>query len=74
MRGFPLPIVKPLVPSGILGPFVACFTGASYVLLLCGDEESRPRPLYIWFLCRVLFPRPLPHVFFVVAAAKVSST
>lgn len=66
MRGFPLPIVKPLVPSGILGPFVACFIGAS---LLCGDDERSPRPLYIWFLCRVPFPRPLPHVFFVGAAA-----
>lgn len=50
--GFPLPMVKPLVPSGILGPLLACFDADSLcpddeeaeLLLHCGDDASRPRP------------------------------
>lgn len=56
MIGFPLPIVKPLVPSGILGPFTACLADDAspmmklLMLLCCGDRESKPRPL--WLLVR----------------------
>lgn len=76
MIGFPLPIVKPLVPSGILGPFTACLADDAspmmklLTLLCCGDRESKPRPL--WLLvrrCRGL-PRPLPHVLFDAADSK----
>ena len=44
--GFPRPMVKPLVPSGILGPLVICLADASNWLepLDCGDGASRPLP------------------------------
>lgn len=49
MSGLPLPIVKPLVPSGILGPFIAGLGNASpniELLMLPNNavEESSPRP------------------------------
>lgn len=54
-NGLPRPMVKPLVPSGILGPFEECLGDASHwgVLADCGDGVSSPRLPWIW-------PRPLP--------------
>lgn len=40
VNGLPRPMVKPLVPSGILGPLEICFADASHwdALLDCGDN------------------------------------
>lgn len=65
LNGLPLPIVKPLVPSGILGPLELCFADASlwFTLFNCGDGARSPRPLWFWVLPRAL-PRPRAHPFF----------
>lgn len=79
LSGFPLPMVKPLVPSGILGPLLACFIGDSHCppeeeeLLHCGDDARRPRPPWIW-VRSLVFPRPFPHPFFAAPPPELSST
>lgn len=70
LSGFPRPMVKPLVPSGILGPFVACLGDTSYWMeqLDGRGEASRPRPLWLWLWRRCGledFPRPRPNPFFI---------
>nr|GMD08714.1 hypothetical protein ACMD2_02060 [Ipomoea batatas] len=47
--GFPRPIVKPRVPSGILGTFTIGLAGPSDWIwqLDCGDAERRPRALEV---------------------------
>jgi len=49
LTGLPRPMAKPLVPSGILGPFALGLVDTSpRTTLLDGDGgESRPRP--VWF-------------------------
>lgn len=63
--GFPRPKVKPLVPSGILGPLVICLEDASNRVepLDCGDGARRPLPEVICVRPRG-FPRPRAHAFF----------
>ena len=51
-RGFPRPMVKPRVPSGILGPLVTCLDDASHcmklLLLDCApDGDVSPLPLWV---------------------------
>lgn len=70
LSGFPRPMVKPLVPSGILGPFVACLGETSHWMeqLDGRGEASRPRPLWLWLWMRSgleNFPRPRPNPLFV---------
>lgn len=71
--GFPRPMVNPLVPSGILGPFVICLVDdPSHCGELddIGDDRSEPRPVWIGVRSRDL-PRPRAHPFF--AADELSS-
>lgn len=44
MEGLPRPMVKPLVPSGILGPFVAVFGDDDSCRPRLGDMEPRLSP------------------------------
>lgn len=44
MEGLPRPMVKPLVPSGILGPFVAVFGDDDSCGPRLGDMEPRLSP------------------------------
>lgn len=64
-NGLPRPMVKPLVPSGILGPLEVCLADDSdwVAMLDWGDGASSPRPLWLWPRPRP-FPRPLAHPFF----------
>lgn len=57
-------MVKPLVPSGILGPFVFGLADASHCMAQfdCGDGAIRPRPLWLAQRPRA-FPRPHAHPF-----------
>lgn len=65
-------MVKPLVPSGILGPFMVCLADVSplkIVLLICGVKVSSPLPAR-----NLDFPRPLFHTFFDPAATTEFSS
>lgn len=57
-------MVKPLVPSGILGPLEFGLADASdcRAQLDCGDGAIRPRPLWLAPRPRAL-PRPQAHPF-----------
>ena len=56
-------MVKPLVPSGILGPFVFGLGDSHCMVQLdCGDGAIRPRPVCIAPRTRD-FPRPHAHPF-----------
>ena len=43
--GFPRPMVKPLVPSGILGPFVVCLAQGWRCLIAATGQAQ---PLWLW--------------------------
>lgn len=61
--GFPLPIVKPRVPSGILGPFGVCLEDTSPMKELPNWEDGTERLRLLWSWVRCLdFPRPLAQV------------
>lgn len=67
--GFPLPIVKPLVPSGIRGPLGLCFIedASKWIIELlvcvCGLGARSPRLLCVG-VRDFDFPRARAHPFF----------